>query len=304
MAAVQVNAEFEVRLRAGTTLEAVLAAMRPLQDCRAWSPGPLPKGPDDTDYRRVVWMDPARNMAGVTINGPYSQGGMDVIEAVEQAARNLASVSEEPFVVECRTNGGPEPEGFHRTRVFGEHPEAMRDTLILLARSQVASALGRLLELVGTPAGASIAAATDGGCLEALIVGEDADGEAGALPVASVSLSRLQADDRAIAIQMVQTLASLAVRGEAGVAVVRSADAPGVEPPQDLDLAVTRLGPGAWELADGPRTRIGNEFWFRWTQTHRTAYVCVDQGRVANVEIHDQAEGDTPAHRNKEAPRG
>lgn len=299
MAAVQFNAEIEVRLKPGVTSEQVKQAAQPLVECGVWSGNVFcalePCAPV------VVWHSPDEAVAGVLVNAIVSQGGVDVIEALERFGSNIAPLSAEPFTVECHTSGGPNPKGHHTSRVFGASLEQARARAVELARHEVAHALSKLLAVTGVPAGSSLAS-WDAGAVQSLLVDQDEGGESSALVVATASLSRMDVEDRGIAMQMIQALGALAARADGGVAVLRNADAPRAEVPRDEDLAVSRLGDGVWEQAEGPLTGRGHEMWFRCARTGAWAYVCVDEGKVASVEIH---KSEAPENRNrKEAQRG
>jgi len=299
MGSVQCNAEFEVQLRTGAILEDIERAAAPLRERSGWDGEVLATALSGRPIN--VWMSHDGGCAGVVVNAIVNRGGLDVLDAVEAFARNIAPFSAEPFVVEGHISGGPDPGGYHRRRVMGASSEEVLEREVADARKDVVDALARLTGLIGRPSGCELAV-QDAVALEGLIVAQDQDGEVAALVVASAATSRLSLEDRVVACLMVQALTALAVRGEGGLPFLRNAQAPLIEQPTDLDLAVSRLGEGSWLQTDGPRTGVGNEMWFQCTQTQRTAYVCVDQGRVSCLEVHEPA-GDGECHPYKEIPR-
>lgn len=174
MAAVQFNAEIEVRLKPGVTSEQVKQAAQPLVECGVWSGNVFcalePCAPVVVWHSPVVvWHSPDEAVAGVLVNAIVSQGGVDVIEALERFGSNIAPSSAEPFTVECHTSGGPNPKGHHTSRVFGASLEQARARAVELSRHEVAHALSKLLAVTGVPAGTSLAS-WDAGAVQSLLV--------------------------------------------------------------------------------------------------------------------------------------
>lgn len=56
----------------------------------------------------------------------------------------------------------------------------------------------------------------------------------------------------------------------------------------------TGTPPEQWQLADGPSSGVGTDYWYENTVTGATAYVCVDQGEIVTLSVKGGNDGADP----------
>ena len=56
--------------------------------------------------------------------------------------------------------------------------------------------------------------------------------------------------------------------------------------------------PADWEFTTGPETGVGAEYWLQNPKAGLEAYICIDQGDLVALDIHDIVRYDDLCHKS------